>query len=490
MAESRKNALSVTRKEDFSKWYQTLIVEAELAERTSVRGCMVIKPWGYAIWENMQSILDKKFKEFGIMNCYFPLFIPVDLFSKEAAHVSGFAKEMAVVTHSKLENINGKLVPTAPIETPLAVRPTSEMIIGESFSKWIKSYRDLPLKINQWCNVVRWEMRTRLFLRTMEFLWHEGHAAFEEQEEAIKFAVEMHDLYKWFISDVLKIPAIKAIKPEHERFPGAVETYTIEAMMQDGKALQTATSHYLGQHFSKAVDIQFQTRDKSLQFAHTISWGLSTRTIGGLVMTHGDDDGLNTPTAIAPCHIVIIPIIKEESSMNVILDYCEKIKNVLTDYRILIDNKDDSPQNKKWNYIRKGVPIICEVGQRDVVSGTVFFTRRQPNLDKQSCSFYEFESIVKQILAEHDEILYKKALERNQQKTNISIKNFTEMKEFFTENNGFVIAKWSEEANTLTQLDEIGVTVRGYIMDSENTPGKCVLNGRHAVKDFIFAKAY
>lgn len=491
MSNSEKKALSVTRKEDFSKWYQTLITEADLAERSSVRGCMVIKPWGYAIWENIQSILDKKFKEFDVMNSYFPLFIPVDLFSKEAEHVAGFAKEMAIITHSKLENIDGKLVPTSPIETPLAVRPTSEMIIGESFAKWIKSYRDLPLKINQWCNVVRWEMRTRIFLRTMEFLWQEGHTAHENSEEAISFAKTIHDVYEWFISDVLKIPAIKGIKPVHERFPGAVETYTIEAMMQDGKALQSATSHYLGQHFSKAVGIQFQGRDKSLRLAHTTSWGISTRIIGGLIMAHGDDDGLNTPTAIAPYHIVIIPIIKNSDSKNIVMEYCERIKSTFNNFRILIDSKDDSPQNKKWDYVRKGVPMVCEIGQRDVISNTVFFTRRQPELKKESCSFYEFENIASQILSEHDQILYKKAMEMNIRKTNSSINSFNELEEFFkTQENGFVKAKWSENPDSLRQLDEIGITIRCQVKESEDVSGKCILTNSPANKDFIFAKAY
>ncbi len=491
ISSTRKNALSITRKESFSKWYQAVVSEAGLAEHSSVRGCMVIKPWGYAIWENMQAILDNKFKEYGVMNCYFPLFIPVDLFSKEAEHVSGFAKEMAIVTHSKLENIDGKLVPTSPIETPLAVRPTSEMIIGESFAKWTKSYRDLPLKINQWCNVVRWEMRTRLFLRTMEFLWQEGHTAHAIPEEAIKFAYEMHKVYNWFISETLKIPTFVGEKPHHEKFPGAVTTLTIEAMMQDGKALQAATSHYLGQHFAKAVGIQFQNQAGNLEFAYTTSWGCSTRMIGGLIMAHGDDDGINIPISITPYHIVIIPIIKDETTKQSIMEYCSRIKSLFNDKKILIDTHDESPQNKKWDYIRKGVPIICEIGHRDLVSNTIFFTRRQPTLEKQSCSYYEFEYIANQVLIEHDQILAQKAMEMSTEKTNTNLKTFDELKEFFEQNqNGVIIAKWCENPETLSMLDEIGVTIRCAPLQQSGTTGPCILTGVPTQKDFVFAKAY
>ncbi|MDR2075031.1 MAG: proline--tRNA ligase [Holosporales bacterium] len=471
-------ALSVKRSEDFSRWYQAAVIEADLAERSSVRGCMVIKPWGYSIWENMQSILDRKFKELGVRNCYFPLFIPVDLFAKETEHIEGFAKEMAIVTHSKLEKIDGKLVPTGPIEVPLAVRPTSEMIIGESFAKWVKSHRDLPLLVNQWCNVVRWEMRTRLFLRTMEFLWQEGHTAHETSEEATEFAKMMHGVYNWFITDILKIPAIMGKKPDYERFPGAVNTYTMEAMMQDGKALQAATSHYLGQTFSKAVGIQFQGRNEQLQFAYTSSWGISTRIIGGLIMTHGDDEGINTPISISPYHIVIIPIIKDEMSKNSIFEYCEKIRSVVNgNYRVLIDKTDELPQNKKWDYIRKGVPIICEIGERDVSSDSVLFHRRQPNIEKLSCRFDEFEAKSSSILQEHDNTLYKKALAMNEEKTIRNIRTIEQAKEFFESGRtGFVVANWKITKNDIEQLYEMGVSVRCSLIDSP--------------EEFILAKAY
>ena len=329
MAQLRKNALSITRAENFSSWYQAGITEADLAENSSVRGCMVIKPYGFAIWERIQAILDAKFKELDHVNCYFPMFIPVDLFEKEAAHVAGFAKEMAIVTHHRLEMVDGKLVPAGPLEVPLAVRPTSELIIGESFSRWVKSYRDLPVLVNQWCNVVRWEMRTRMFLRTSEFLWQEGHTAHETEAEAREEATTMHCVYQWFFEDILKMFSIPGRKPDYDRFAGAVETLSIESMMQDGKALQAATSHYLGQNFAKATDIQFQGRGGELQYAHTTSWGCSTRIIGGLIMSHSDDDGLNLPSEIAPYHVVIIPLIKDESSRNTVIEYCEKLKKGL-----------------------------------------------------------------------------------------------------------------------------------------------------------------
>lgn len=494
MSETKKNALSIKRAEDFSKWYQAVISESGLAERSSVRGCMVIKPFGYTIWENMQSILDKKFKELGHVNAYFPMFIPIDLFQKEADHINGFAKEMAIVTHSKLENIDGKLTPTGKIETPLAIRPTSEMIIGESFSKWIKSYRDLPILVNQWCNVVRWEMRTRLFLRTMEFLWQEGHTAHETEDEAREETIRMHDVYHWFINDVLKIYCIKGKKPVHEKFPGAVDTYTIEAMMQDGKALQCATSHFLGQHFSKAVGIQFQARDGSLQYAYTTSWGISTRMIGGLIMSHADDDGLNTPISIAPYHIVIIPIIKNEDDKERVLDYADRIKSsVPSHYRIYIDTKDIPSQNKKWDYIRKGTPIICEIGIKDIENSSIYFTRRQPQITKNSLKFDEFIGSVSKILEEHDESLYQKSMMNSESKTRRDIKNIDEFKEFFSsEDNGFVIGKWSEDPKSLKILDELGVTVRCCPIknDSIKSDGRCILTGKDAKNDYIFARSY
>ena len=492
MATQRKNAISIAREENFPAWYQAVIEGADLAENSSVRGCMVVKPYGFAIWERMQSILDAKFKELEHVNCYFPMFIPIDFFEREATHVAGFAKEMAIVTHHRLESKDGKLVPSGPLETPLAVRPTSELIIGESFSRWIKSYRDLPVLINQWCNVVRWEMRTRMFLRTTEFLWQEGHTAHETEEEAGEEAKTMHMVYKWFIMDILKMFAIPGKKPEYERFPGAIDTLTIEAMMQDGKALQAATSHHLGQTFAKAMDIKFQGRDGNLEYVNTSSWGISTRIIGGLIMSHGDDDGINLPSEIAPYHIVIIPIIKDESSKEQIFQYCEKLKTACPKtIRILIDKKEIPAQNKKWDYVRKGVPFICEIGLKDIENNAIFFTKRIEDLKKETMSFDDFVANIEKMISNHDNVLFNKNQEMALKKINTSISTFEEMKEFFTNNeNGFVKAKWINTPENIELLDELGVTVRCIPLEQSGTTGKCILTGKESTMDAIFAKSY
>ena len=485
-----RHALSVTRSEDFSAWYQEVITGADLAENASVRGCMVIKPYGYAIWERMQRILDDKFKELGHTNAYFPLFIPVDLFEKEAEHVAGFAKEMAIVTHHRLEQKNGKLIPAGELETPLAVRPTSELIIGESMARWVKSYRDLPVLVNQWCNVVRWEMRTRMFLRTAEFLWQEGHTAHETEDEARKETVQMHEVYKWFICDVLKMFGIPGKKPDYDRFAGAVDTYTVESMMQDGKALQAATSHYLGQNFAKAVGIEFQGRDEKLHYAHTSSWGISTRIIGGLIMSHSDDDGLNLPSAIAPYHVVIIPMIKGENT-DAILSYCDKIKQSLPkEIRCFIDMKEFSPQNKKWDYVRKGVPFILEIGVKEIESENVCVTKRL-SLEKHIISLNEFSSSIKKMLEEHDVTLKDRSEKFCDSRINRNISNPDELEEFFSsKENGFVVAKWSGKADKLDLLDELSISIRCIPTIQSGTVGKCVLTGEDATMDAIFAKSY
>lgn len=489
MENNRKNALSVSRAEDFSAWYQAVVTEADLAENSGVRGCMVIKPYGFAIWENMQKILDEKFKELGHVNCYFPMFIPVSLFEKEAEHVAGFAKEMAIVTHHKLEQKDGKLVPASPLETPLAVRPTSELIIGESMARWIKSYRDLPVLVNQWCNVVRWEMRTRMFLRTTEFLWQEGHTAHETQEEAEREAKTMHDAYRWFVQDVLKMQGIPGRKPDHERFPGAVETYTIESMMQDGKALQAATSHYLGQNFAKAVNIQFQGRDGNLQFVHTTSFGLSTRIVGGMIMAHSDDDGLNLPSAVAPYHVVLIPIFKNENQQD-ILEYCHKIKQLLPkEVRVFVDTKELPAQTKKWNYIRKGVPFICEIGQKELENCSVFFTKRDSNLEKAKMPLEEFSKIIQNLLVEHDKILENRCKE-NCEKRFATVTSFDELVEFFEGKSGFVMAHWFPSDEGLEKLDKLAVSIRCLPLEQKNEVGRCVLTGRETAVEAIFAKSY
>ena len=484
-----KHALKTLRSEDFSAWYQEVITGADLAENANVRGCMVIKPYGYAIWERMQRILDDKFKELGHTNAYFPLFIPIDLFEREAEHVAGFAKEMAIVTHHRLEQKDGKLVPAGELETPYAIRPTSELIIGESMAKWAKSYRDLPILVNQWCNVVRWEMRTRMFLRTAEFLWQEGHTAHETEIEARKEALQMHEVYKWFICDVLKMFGIPGKKPEYDKFAGAVETYTFEAMMQDGKALQAATSHYLGQNFAKAVGIEFQGRDGKLQYAHTTSWGLSTRIIGGLIMSHSDDDGLNLPSAVAPYHVVIIPMQKGESSRE-IMEYCQKIKAMLpTSIRCFIDRKEYSAQNKKWDYVRKGVPFILEIGSKEIEAESVCVTQRI-SMEKQSMPLTEFVGGIEKMLADHDAILQKRNSDFcNSKITQVS--SYNEMSEFFSSGNtGFVKAKWSGSTTNLQKLDELAVSIRCIPTEQSGTIGKCVLTGDETTTDAIFAKSY
>ncbi|MDR2598208.1 MAG: proline--tRNA ligase [Holosporales bacterium] len=487
----KKCALPVTREEDFSAWYQAVITGADLAETSSVRGCMIIKPFGFAIWELMQSILDSKFKELGHSNCYFPLLIPVDLFEKEAEHVAGFAKEMAIVTHHRIEYKDGKFVPASPLEAPLAIRPTSELIIGESMAKWVNSYRDLPVMINQWCNIVRWEMRTRMFLRTSEFLWQEGHTAHETEEEARRESIVMHDVYHWFIRDILKMYCIAGEKPDHDRFAGAVDTLTIEAMMQDGKALQAATSHYLGQNFAKAVNIRFQGRDGALHYAHTTSWGATTRLIGGLIMSHADDDGLNLPSEIAPYHVVIIPILKGTDLDGEILEYCQKIKgSVQKDARVLVDSKEIPSQNKKWDYIRKGIPFICEIGMNELQNETVFFTKRASDLAKVRMSLGEFAARIKSNIQDHDSVLQRKNELSCNQKIVREIKTFEELRDYFSQSNGFVITKWSGSEKNLDLIEELAVSIRCLPTEQAGSLGKCILTGEDATIDVVLAKSY
>ena len=382
--QSTKTAISPTRAEDYPQWYQQVVRAADLAENSDVRGCMVIKPWGYAIWELMQADLDRRFKETGHKNAYFPLFIPKSYLEKEAEHVEGFAKECAVVTHHRLEDDGeGGLKPAGELDEPLVVRPTSETIIGASFAKWVESYRDLPLLINQWANVVRWELRTRLFLRTAEFLWQEGHTAHATEAEAIEETEKMHGVYADFAESVMAMPVIKGAKPEHERFPGALETLSIESMMQDKKALQAGTSHFLGQNFAKAQDISFLGEDNQQHHAWTTSWGVSTRLVGGLIMTHSDDDGLVLPPKLAPAHVVIMPITFKADDPDAVLAYCKQLESDLkaTMYdgqpvRVELDARDLRGGEKTWGWVKKGVPIRLEIGQRDMADDSVFMARR------------------------------------------------------------------------------------------------------------------
>src|SRR5687768_17259892 len=374
MSTSPRTAIAPTRDENYAEWYQQVIRAADLAENSAVRGCMVIKPWGYSLWENMQRTLDDMFKATGHQNAYFPLFIPLSFLQKEAAHVEGFAKECAVVTHHRLEaGPDGKLRPAGELEEPLIVRPTSETIIGDAFSRWVQSYRDLPLLINQWCNVVRWEMRTRMFLRTAEFLWQEGHTAHATKEEAVEETMRMLEVYATFVEQHLALPVIRGKKTDSERFPGAVDTYCIEAMMQDRKALQAGTSHFLGQNFARASGIKFQDKDEKEQHAWTTSWGMSTRLIGALIMAHGDDDGLVVPPRVAPTHVVVLPIYRDDAGRQRVLAYCDELARALRAERyedrpveVEIDDRDLRGGEKSWSWIKRGVPLRVEVGPRDV----------------------------------------------------------------------------------------------------------------------------
>src|SRR3984885_2429576 len=380
-----QRGLNVTREANFAEWYQAVVREADMAENSPVRGSMIIKPWGYGVWELIQQELDRRIKATGHQNCYFPLFVPLSFIAKEASHVEGFAKEMAVVTHHRLAMIDGKLQPDpdAKLEEPLVVRPTSETIIGDAFSRWIRSHRDLPMLINQWANVVRWEMRPRLFLRTTEFLWQEGHTAHATEAEAVDETKKMLEVYRAFAEDVLAMPVIAGEKPEHERFPGAVNTYSIEAMMQDGKALQAGTSHFLGTHFAEAQNIRFQNDAGGMDFCNTTSWGVSTRLIGGVIMTHGDDDGLRLPPAIAPKQIVVVPMLRDKPEDADVLKYCEDLVKALHGQtalgervRALLDVRGMRSADKRWEWVRRGAPIIVELGPRDASAGNVTYLRR------------------------------------------------------------------------------------------------------------------
>jgi prolyl-tRNA synthetase len=501
-------SLNVTRQSNYPDWYQAVITAADLAENSSVRGCMVIKPWGFGLWERLRDILDKKIKDTGHENAYFPMFIPLRLFEKEAEHIDGFAKEMAMVTHTKLANVDGKLQIDGKLEEPLVVRPTSEMIISECFSNWIQSHRDLPLLINQWANIVRWEMRTRLFLRTSEFLWQEGHTAHATQQEAEEETLLMLEQYRQLIEDNMAVPVILGRKSENERFPGAVETYTLEGMMQDGRALQMGTSHYLGQTFAKASNIRYQDEKGEQQFVHTTSWGVSTRLIGGLIMTHSDDVGLRLPPRVAPKQIVIVPILRDGTEDKV-LDYAasvvEKLKNVTyagETVRVQLDKRNRPAPDKKWEWIKKGAPLVLEIGPRDVDGGQVA-VRNRLDVDAKP-SFMAVDDFVAQVPDMLDNIqttLFAQAKDYLDANTRDDIADVASFKKFFEEKNeylrsggkvGFIRAPWSGDIDASEPiLKELSATIRCLPLEqSGKALGTCVLTGKPAVVEAIFARNY
>ncbi len=436
-----KTAITPTREEDFPEWYQQVIKAADLAENSPVRGCMIIKPYGYAIWENMQRIFDDMIKDMGVQNAYFPLLIPLSFMTREAEHVEGFAKECAVVTHHRLEEgPDGDLIPAGKLDEPFVIRPTSEMIIGDAMSRWVQSYRDLPMKLNQWCNVMRWEMRTRMFLRTSEFLWQEGHNAFETEDEAREDSMKMLRTYVDFAKNDLAIPTIPGEKTADERFPGAVATYTFEAMMQDGKALQSGTSHFMGQNFSKSCGIDFQGRDGQEHHAYTTSWGISTRLIGSLIMTHADDDGMIMPPRVAPYHVAIIPVVRDEST-TAVMAYCEKLASRLKEQgiRVHLDTSDERTPNKMWGAIKKGIPVRVEIGQREMDENSLTHVRRDLGRDsKTTCSVDDFVNTVAGLLDQVQDNLLARA-QTFLDSHIFDIKSLDEMKDFYAANSlGFV----------------------------------------------------
>jgi prolyl-tRNA synthetase len=506
-----KTAIQPTRSEDYAEWYQQVIRAADLAENSPVRGCMVIKPWGYAIWENIQRELDWMFKETGHRNAYFPLLIPVSYLEKEAAHVEGFAKECAIVTHHRLvHGADGSLIPDpdAVLDEPLVVRPTSETIIGAMYAKWVQSYRDLPLLINQWCNVMRWEMRTRLFLRTTEFLWQEGHTAHETETEAREETTRMLNVYARFVQDYLAIPVIRGRKTEGERFPGAVDTFTIEAMMGDRKALQAGTSHFLGQNFAKASEIRFLGRQGVQEFAWTTSWGVSTRLIGGLVMAHSDDNGLVLPPRIAPAHVVILPVFRSEETRQSVLDYVDNIAAELRelDYErrpvvVEIDSRDVRGGQRQWEWVKRGVPIRLEIGPRDVENGVVTMTRRDRGVaEKETVVRTALPGKIHGSLTEIQNGCYERALKFRRQNTH-AIGTKDDLIRFFTPadharpeiHGGFAVSPWcGKTACESWAKDSLKVTIRCLPLESIDSGGfkNCVVCGHDGIATVIFAKSY
>ena len=516
-APANATAITPTRAENYPEWYQQVVRAADLAENSDVRGCMVIKPWGYALWENIQRSLDKMFKDTGHKNAYFPLFIPLSYFEKEAEHVEGFAKECAVVTHHRLKpgiKADGKegLIPDGELQEPLVVRPTSETIIGASFAKWVQSYRDLPLLINQWANVVRWEMRTRLFLRTAEFLWQEGHTAHATEKEAMEETLKMLEVYADFAENWMAMPVIKGEKTEGERFPGAVNTYCIEAMMQDRKALQAGTSHFLGQNFAHASDIKFSDAEGKISFAWTTSWGVSTRLIGGMIMTHADDDGMVLPPRLAPSHVVIIPVTHKPETAQAVLDFCNKLAADLRKVPyagrtidVEVDNRDIRGGDKAWQWIKKGIPLRVEVGPRDMEQDSVFMARRdRAHKDKQSLKRDEFVATVTTILEDMQSGLFARA-KAHRDGNMKRIDSRAEFEAFFGAKNeaegdegsggavkgGFALVHYSPDPKLEDELKaKFAVTCRCIPVEGDAEAGTCIFSGKPSARRAVFAKSY
>lgn len=484
------------RSEDYSLWYNELVKKADLAENSAVRGCMVIKPYGFAIWEKMQAILDKMFKDTGHSNAYFPLFIPKSYLSKEASHVEGFAKECAVVTHYRLKTSeDGKEVivdPEAKLEEELIVRPTSETVIWNTYKSWIQSYRDLPLLINQWANVVRWEMRTRLFLRTTEFLWQEGHTAHATKEEAIKETETMLDVYADFAEKYMAMPVVKGIKTASERFAGAEETYCIEALMQDGKALQAGTSHFLGQNFAKAFDVKFATKEGKLDFVWGTSWGVSTRLMGALIMAHSDDEGLVLPPSLAPIQVVIVPIFKKAEQLEAIAEKVDLLKKELQNKGITVkfDDRDtQSPGFKFAEYELKGIPVRIAVGPRDLENGTAEVARRDTK-EKATYAFDQLAEVIEKLLEEIQHNIYNKANNYKNEHTT-EVNDFETFKKVLEEKGGFISAHWDGTPETEEKIkEETKAIIRCIPLDAKDEAGICVYSGKPSTKRVLFAKAY
>jgi prolyl-tRNA synthetase len=509
-----RHALTTRRADDFAAWYQEVIAEGEMAEESGVRGCMVIRPWGYGIWERIQKLMDARIKEAGVDNCYFPLFIPLSYFAKEADHVDGFAKEMAVVTHHRLiADGKGGLMPDpeAKLEEPLIVRPTSETVIGAAMARWVQSWRDLPLMVNQWANVVRWEMRTRMFLRTSEFLWQEGHTAHADRDDALKETLRALEMYRDFAETSLAMPVMTGEKPENERFPGAVATYSIEAMMQDGKALQAGTSHYLGTGFAEAAGIRYQSKEGQQELAHTTSWGVSTRMIGGVIMTHGDDDGLRVPPAIAPHQIIILPMLREDDGDEALLAYCEDLRRALASQtalgepiRVLLDKRAGKATQKRWSWVKKGAPIILEIGGRDAANGQVSALRRDRLWrDDAKVNFIgqareAFIAAAADELASIQSSLHAAATANRDAQIERGVTTLEQLSAYFAEDKkypGWVELNWSRPTGgaldmVVEQLKALKLTIRNTPLDAAPAQGLCPFTGEPAVERIYVARAY